>query len=159
DRVLLTLPNCPEFALCFFAVAKLGAVVVNAGPLMGKDDLATVVAMTSPRVAIGLDLQAQNLTNVAHRSTIEHFVWASLQSYQGAFRRLGYQFKLWHNRGGNGSSAEHIPLQELLSRGPVRAPKIAIQPRHIMLLQPTGGTTGGVKLAELSHRNLICNAL
>src|SRR5689334_2282436 len=35
DRLLLTLPNCPEFAICFFAIQKLGAVVVNAGPLMG----------------------------------------------------------------------------------------------------------------------------
>jgi len=39
DRVLVTLPNCPEFVIAFFAVQKLGAVVVNAGPLMGADDL------------------------------------------------------------------------------------------------------------------------
>src|SRR5262245_40502694 len=37
DRVLLTLPNCPEFVVCFFAIQKLGAVAVNVGPLMGPD--------------------------------------------------------------------------------------------------------------------------
>src|ERR1041385_2903909 len=159
DRVLLTLPNCPEFAICFFAIAKLGAVAVNAGPLMGKDDLATVIAITSARVGIGLDLQTQGLTSVAHHSSIELFVWVSLQSYQGAFRRLGYQFKLWHNRGGNGSAAEHLPLEEILAHTPPRPPRSLSDAHQVALLQPTGGTTGGVKLAELSHANLISNAL
>ena len=54
DRVLFTLPNCPEMVTCFLAVQKLGAVVVNAGPLMGADDLASVMTMTAPRVVIGL---------------------------------------------------------------------------------------------------------
>ena len=29
DRVMMTLPNCPEFVTCFLAINKLGAVVVN----------------------------------------------------------------------------------------------------------------------------------
>jgi long-chain acyl-CoA synthetase len=39
DRVVLALPNCPEYVISFFALHKLGALVVNAGPLMGSDDL------------------------------------------------------------------------------------------------------------------------
>ena len=31
ERVILTLPNCPEFIIAFFAIQKLGAVVVNPG--------------------------------------------------------------------------------------------------------------------------------
>ena len=30
ERVLLALPNCPEFVISFFAIQKLGAIVVNA---------------------------------------------------------------------------------------------------------------------------------
>jgi len=51
DRVLLTLPNCPEMVTTFFAVQKLAAVAVNVGPLMGADDLTTVMTMTAPAVA------------------------------------------------------------------------------------------------------------
>src|SRR5437763_10864934 len=58
DRVVMTLPNCPEFVFAFFAIQKLGAVLVNAGPLMGADDLQTVFTLTSPRVVIGLDLHS-----------------------------------------------------------------------------------------------------
>jgi non-ribosomal peptide synthetase component E (peptide arylation enzyme) len=65
DRVVLTLPNCPEFVLSFFALQKLGAVVVNAGPLMGADDLRALMALTTPRAVIGLDLQTSQLIDSA----------------------------------------------------------------------------------------------
>ena len=159
DRVLLTLPNCPEFFTIFFAAQKLGAVVVNAGPLMGPDDIHTVLAMARPRVAVGLDLQAPTLSGADHDSIVEQWVWVSLQAYQPVFKRLGYQYKLWHNRGnGNGHGGQHVGLAELLARSPSRPPTVLGDPLDVALLQPTGGTTGILKLAELSHRNLLCNA-
>src|SRR5207248_3469884 len=124
DRVLMTLPNCPEFVITFFAVQKLGAVVVNAGPLMGADDLQQVMTMTTPRVAIGLDLQSPLLIPVAHGSTIEHWVWVSLQSYQTVFKRFGYQFKLWHRASNNGEKIHHLALADLLAQAPARPPTI-----------------------------------
>ena len=118
ERVLLTLPNCPEYVVTFFAVQKLGAMVINAGPLMGVDDIRTVIAMTSPRVAVGIDLQSPLLAHVGDRSTLEAWVWVSLQEYQPVFRRLGYQFKLWQHRNGHGPT-QHMELSSLLARGPV----------------------------------------
>jgi long-chain acyl-CoA synthetase len=158
ERVLMTLPNCPESVICFFAVQKLGAIVVNAGPLMGQDDLRTVIAMTHPHVAIGLDLLAPALIRAAHGSTLEHFVWVSLQFYQSVLKRVGYQMKLWHNRGTNGSSVKHLPLTELLAHSPSRPPSVMPEGRHTAVLQPTGGTTGTLKLAQLSHAALLANA-
>lgn len=159
DRVLFALPNCPEFVTAFLAVQKLGAVVVNAGPLMGNDDLATVMSMTTPRVALGLDLQAASLAHAGRGSTVEHWVWVSLQPYQPVLKRLGYQYKLWHNRNGNGDRTQHIGLPELLEQAPARPPTIEPDANKVAVLQPTGGTTGTLKLAQLSHRGLLANAL
>lgn len=159
DRVLFTLPNCPEFVTAFLAVQKLGAVVVNAGPLMGADDLNTVIGMTTPRVALGLDLQANSLTHAAGASTIEHWVWVSLQSYQTVLKRLGYQYQLWHHRNGNGRHAEHIGLTDLLAQAPARPPTLEPDADKPAVLQATGGTTGTLKLAQLTHRGLLANAL
>src|SRR5215208_7959678 len=82
DRVLFTLPNCPEMVATFLAVQKLGAVVVNAGPLMGADDLSAVMTMTAPRAAIGLDLHSPVLQRAGQGSAVENWVWVSLQAYQ-----------------------------------------------------------------------------
>ena len=158
ERVLLTLPNCPESVISFMAIQKLGAVVVNAGPLMGKDDLRTTIAMTSPRVAIGLDLLSPALTGASHGSTVEHFVWVSLQLYQNVIKRVGYQVKLWQNHRDNGDSAQHHQLADLLAHAPARPPSVAPQPHQTAILQPTGGTTGTLKLAQLSHAGILANA-
>ena len=158
DRVLFTLPNCPEMVATFLAVQKLGAVVVNVGPLMGADDLASVMTMTAPRVTIGLDLHAPVLGRAGQGTTVEHWVWVSLQAYQPVLKRLGYQYKLWHDRNGSGDKSQHITLSELLANAPARPPTVEPDASKVAVLQATGGTTGTLKLAQLTHRNLIANA-
>jgi long-chain acyl-CoA synthetase len=158
DRVLLTLPNCPEFVVAFFAIQKLGGVAVNAGPLMGADDFELAISMTTPRVTIGLDLQAPLLLKVCHGSTVQHSVWVSLQLYQPMLKRVGYQFKLWQQHAGNGDGMQHQTLSTLMAQAPARPPTVEPDPSQLAVLQPTGGTTGTLKLVELSHRNLLSNA-
>lgn len=158
DRVLLTLPNCPEFVAAFFAIQKLGAVVVNAGPLMGLDDLKKVVALTTPHAAIGLDLRASVLAQAGRGGGIEHWIWTSLESYQTTFDRIGYRVKRWYGRNGHANIGSHITLAELIAEAPARPPTIEPDPETIAVLQPTGGTTGMLKLAQLTHRSLLANA-
>ena len=158
DRVLLTLPNCPEMVTTFLAIQKLAAVAVNVGPLMGADDLTTVMTMTAPRVAVGLDLQAPLLERAGQGSTVEHWLWVSLQAYQPVLKRLGYQYKLWQGRNGHGERAQHVELSELLAQAPARPPTVEPDPERVAVLQATGGTTGTLKLAQLSHRGLLANA-
>src|SRR5438552_19134344 len=81
ERVVLALPNCPEYVVSFFAIQKLGAIVINAGPLLGADDLRSLITLTTPRAIVGLDLQAPKLMGAAKDSSVDHFVWVTLQSY------------------------------------------------------------------------------
>jgi long-chain acyl-CoA synthetase len=159
DRVVLTLPNCPEYVVSFFAIQKLGAVVVNAGPLMGADDLRAVMTLTDARVLIGLDLQASHLIAAAKDSAVEHFIWVTLQSYQTLLKRMGYQIKLWQGREPATGSAEHTSVATLLGNAPAKPPTIEPHPDATAVLQPTSGTTGSLKLARLSHHNLLANAM
>lgn len=158
DAVLMTLPNCPEFIVSFLAISRLGAVVVNAGPLMGVVDLTKVMDMTRPRVVIGLDLQASSLARAssAHRHT--RFVWVSLKCYQPMLKRLGYRIKLWQAGEGVLEEERQMGMAKLLAEAPARPPTVAPKQDDTAVLQPTGGTTGTLKVAMLSHRNLLANA-
>src|SRR5204862_148183 len=138
---------------------KLGAILINAGPLIGADDLRSLITLTTPRAIIGLDLQAPKLMVAAKDSSVDHFVWVTLQSYQPFLRRFGYQFKLWQGRErSNGTVIHHQTLAELLETAPAKPPTVEPSPDAIAVLQPTSGTTGTIKLAQLSHRNLLSNA-
>ena len=165
DRVLMTLPNCPEFVTSFMAVLKLGAVVVNAGPLMGVDDVRKLLALTNPCLVIALDLQAPQL-ETASADMIDRDrdgrLWVSLKGYEPVWMRLGYRFKLWQARqsaNGSGDRSSGIAFEALLAEAPPRPPTVACEPDDLAVLQPTGGTTGILKVARLSHRNLLANAM
>jgi long-chain acyl-CoA synthetase len=51
-----------------------------------------------------------------------------------------------------------LELSNLLEHAPSRPPTVEPDPDRTAVLQPTGGTTGTLKLAELTHRSLLANA-
>ncbi|MAE62804.1 MAG: hypothetical protein CMJ18_00910 [Phycisphaeraceae bacterium] len=162
DRVLMTLPNCPEFITAFFAVSKLAAVVVNAGPLVGVDDLKRIFEMTRPKLVIALDLQAEILSDVHGCDEDDdrlEWLWISLKRYQTVWKKLGYQAKLAQSRPRNGLTSHGRRLSELMDASPPRPPTVAPAPASTAVLQPTGGTTGVLKVAQLTHANLMANAM
>jgi benzoate-CoA ligase len=52
DRVLLVLPDCPEFAFAWFAAAKVGAVIAMVNPALPAEDLAYYFHYTRAKVAV-----------------------------------------------------------------------------------------------------------
>ena len=52
DRVLLVLPDCPEFAWAWFGAARIGAVITMVNPLLPADDYRYYLYYTRARVAI-----------------------------------------------------------------------------------------------------------
>jgi len=161
DRVLMTLPNCPESVVLFLAAQKLGARLVNAGPLLGADDLAHLMRLTEPRLVACLDLQTVTSGRLddGRTESVPH-LFVSLSGYQGTWRRLGYWYKLWkgEHREGTNANGYGTTFTELLETAPPRPPTVRPDPDDVAVLQPTGGTTGVLKVAQLSHRNLLTNA-
>lgn len=52
DRVLLVLPDCPEFVWSWFGAARIGAVITMVNPLLPPDDYEYYLEYTRARVAI-----------------------------------------------------------------------------------------------------------
>src|SRR5438477_344064 len=52
DRVLIALPDCPEFVWTWFGAARIGAVITMVNPLLPVDDYRYYLGYTRARVAI-----------------------------------------------------------------------------------------------------------
>ena len=159
DRVVLALPNCPEYVISFFALQKLGALVVNAGPLMGSDDLRHLITLTTPRVVIGLDLQASKLIGAANESSPDRLRLGHAPVIPDPARQTRLPIQAvaksrWSRRLA-GHAHGHRPT---LENAPARPPTVEPSPDATAVLQPTSGTTGSLKLVQLSHRSLLANA-
>src|SRR5947209_4148767 len=52
DRVLIVLPDCPEFAWTWFGAARIGAVITMVNPVLPADDYLYYLEYTRARVAV-----------------------------------------------------------------------------------------------------------
>src|SRR5262247_1842833 len=81
DRVGVMLPNCPQYLISFFAVVRLGAIVVNVNPIYTPREIEMVAGDSGMRAIIALDLLAPNIFSVRANTAIEQVITTSLLDY------------------------------------------------------------------------------
>src|SRR5215475_16155147 len=81
DRVGIMLPNCPQYLISFFAVVRLGVIVVNVNPIYTPREIEMVAKDSGLRAMIALDLLAPNIFGVKAGAAIEHVIVTSLLDY------------------------------------------------------------------------------
>src|SRR5262245_38907224 len=80
-RVGVMLPNCPQYMISFFAVLRLGAIVVNVNPIYTPREIEMVAKDSGMRAIIAMDLLAPNILGVKANTAIEHVLVSSLLDY------------------------------------------------------------------------------
>jgi long-chain acyl-CoA synthetase len=159
DRVLMALPNCPEFVAAWFALHWLGAQVVPANPLYSANDLVHLAKLTKVRAVIALDLRIAPVLEMTRRIETPLLIVASLQSHLPLKLRLLYRIKnLLSGKIRGDARTRVLPFEVLYeSTTSALAEPVLTDASLPAVLQPTGGTTGIPKVALLTHRNLQAN--
>ena len=78
DRVALVMPNCPQHVVAFYAVLRLGAVVVEHNPLYTREELQHQFDDHGAEVAIAWDKVALALQQVAETAPLRTIVAVDL---------------------------------------------------------------------------------
>ena len=164
DRVALVLPNCPQHVVAFYAVLRLGAVVVEHNPLYTAEELQVQLADHGARVAIVWDKSAAVVQQVAGRTGVETVVAVDLTTALPRFKQLMLRLPVATARATRAAMTApapgSLPWEGLVARAqPLEATWPRPRSTDVALLQYTGGTTGVPKGAILTHRNLLANAI
>ena len=149
DRVGIMLPNCPQYVVGFFAVLRLGAVVVNLNPLYTPREVEFFVSDSGMRAVLTLDTLAPTFQALPSPSPLQSIIVTSLQEYSA------------RPDGASPAPAGTRSFTKLLTgAGEAQPPRVDIRPEEdVAVLQYTGGTTGVSKGAMLTHYNLYTNTL
>ncbi len=163
DRVALALPNCPQHVVAFYAVLRLGAVVVEHNPLYTEDELAYQLRDHRPRVAIAWDKVAPLVERVGDTAGVETVLAVDLSAALPVRQRLLLRLPVAKAREARGAMTAPAPGITGWDRLVARSGRLdGRYPRpssdDVAVLQYTGGTTGRPKAAVLTHRNLRANA-
>ena len=163
DRVALILPNCPQHVIAFYAVLRLGAVVVEHNPLYTSRELRHQFEDHQARVVIAWDKAAAAIRDFPADVEIDHVVSVNLLEAFPALKRLALQLpvkKLRETRAAlTGAAPGTTPWKGLLSHGRISAGHPRPSVHDLAAIQYTSGTTGRPKGAMLTHFNLYANAL
>jgi long-chain acyl-CoA synthetase len=163
DRVALVLPNCPQHVVAFYAVLRLGGVVVEHNPLYTAEEMSFQLGDHRPRVIVVWDKVAPMVREIAEFLGVDAVLAVNLPSALPMTKRWALRLpssRIRKTRDAMTGPAPGVPgWEHLVSHSPALAPD---HPRpavgDVALLQYTGGTTGKPKAAILTHRNLRANA-
>jgi long-chain acyl-CoA synthetase len=165
DRVALILPNCPQNVIAFFAVLRLGAVVVQHNPLYTAPELRHQLADSGATVVVVYDGAYARLAEAQTGTAVRHVIVTSLADYLPSGKRLALHLPFGSVKEKRNQLVTPLPddadvlqFADLLDTS-TPPPDVPISPEEdLALLQYTGGTTGLPKGAMLTHRNLVANA-
>lgn len=166
DRVALVLPNCPQHVVAFYAVLRLGAIVVEHNPLYTPRELRHQFEDHGARFAIVWDKVADTVADFPSDVRPEGIITVDMTRAMPTAQRLALRLPIARARTARNSLTatpkKHrgsTEWERLVRNRPLakRAPSPKLN--DVALLQYTSGTTGEPKGAMLTHRNLRANAM
>lgn len=152
DRVGLMLPNCPQIIIAYYAVLRIGAIVVSVNPLYTERELDHQLNDSGSETIFCLDMHVDTVRNVKEKTPIERIVVSRITDYMiPEVRDAAPEYDL--------KAGEFGFLDIMKSAGDKRPPVFDIDIDGPAVLQYTGGTTGLSKGATLSHKNIVANTV
>ena len=164
DRVAIGLPNCATHVVVFYAVLRIGGVVVECNPTYTAEELAHQVADSGATVAVCWEPTAARLAERQGETDVHTIVGVDLSRDLPGVKRLALSLPIAKARALREALRAPIPASvvrwERLLKKATRLPASYPAPgsTDLALLQYTGGTTGTPKAAMLTHANLVANA-
>jgi long-chain acyl-CoA synthetase len=161
DRVGIFMPNTPQFVIAYFAILKLGGVVVATNPLYSEREIEHQLNDAGVEVMVVMSNFYNLIKKVQPNTRLRKLVVTNLKETLPGLLRFLFTLTREKKGGFRVTLAQgDVWMQDLITRyNPTDRPKVDVTADDVALFQYSGGTTGISKAAVATHRNLVANAM
>ncbi len=162
DRVAIMLPNSPQFIIAAYATWRIGGVVVCCNPLYVDREVEHLVNDAGAETFVVMSQLYERIKSVRPHTDLKRVIVTNIKEYFPGLLKLLFTLtkekKDGHRVDISGDVDTHW-FQAVLRSASPRPTPVEVDPQGVATLIYTGGTTGPSKGAQLTHRNLVSNAV
>ncbi len=162
DRVAVHLPNCPQFPISYYAILRAGGIVVPCNSAYVARELERQLSDSGAEVIVTLSAFYPIIKQIRDKTKLRHVVVAKIKTYFPGLLKLLFTLLMEKKEGHAvdiSGDANTYWFQDVLAEAPARPTPVDLDWDDTAVLMYTGGTTGISKGAQLTHKNILVNAV
>ncbi len=162
ERVAIMLPNCPQFVIAAYATWRIGGTVVCCNPLYVAREVEHLVNDSGTETFVVMSSLYQRIKSIRANTGLKRVIVTNVKEYFPGVLKLLFTLAMEKKEGHRvdiSGDADTYWFQNVMRGVPTRPAPVEIDPQEVATLIYTGGTTGGPKGAQLTHYNLVSNAV
>jgi len=162
ERVAIMLPNCPQFIIAAYAAWRIGGIVVCCNPLYVDREIEHLVNDSGTETFVVMSSFYERLKGIRANTGLKRVIVTNIKEYFPGLLKFLFSLTKEKKEGHKvdiSGDADTFWFQDLLPEPDKRPEAVEIDPQEVATLIYTGGTTGIPKGTQLTHYNLISNAI